>query len=110
MKLPQNNKVIIPRVKLTDYILSETHATGKFKGKLFRSLGFDNTNVDLFEKALINIARSQKVKETLASPYGTKYIIDGNIKTPVGKVVKVRTVWIIEEGQEKPRFITIYPV
>ena len=110
MKLPQNDKVIIPREKLTGYVLSETHATGRFKGKLFRSLGFSERNVNLFEKALLKIARFQEVKEILTSPYGIKYIIDGNMKTPVGKTIKVRTIWIIEEGRKRPRFITIYPV
>lgn len=110
MKLPQNDKALIPKDKLTDYVLSETHATGKFKGKLFRSLGFDETNVSVFEKALLNIAKSQEVKETLISPYGTKYIIDGNMKTPAEKIIKVRTIWIIEEGQKRPRLITVYPV
>lgn len=110
MKLPQNDIVIIPREKITDYILSETHATVKFKGKLFRGFGFSERNISLFERALLKIVRSQEVKETLISPYGTKYIIDGNIKTPVGKTIKVRTIWIIEEGQKRPRFVTIYPV
>lgn len=110
MKLPQNDKVIIPIEKLTDYILSETHSTGKFKGDFFRSFGFSERNVNLFEKALLKIVKSQEVKETLISPYGKKYIIDGSMKTPVGKTIKVRTIWIIEEGQKRPRFITVYPV
>lgn len=110
MKLPQGDKVVVPREKLTDYILSETHATGKFKGKLFRTFGFNEENTNLFEKELLKIARSQKVKETLTSLYGKKYIIDGNMKTPIGKTIRVRTVWIIEKGQKIPRFITIYPV
>lgn len=95
MVLPQNDNVLIPRKKLIDYILSETHATGKFKAKYFRSLGFDEANISLFIES---------------SPYGTKYVIDGDLKTPSKRTVRVRTVWVIEKGQKRPRFITVYPV
>ncbi len=110
MKLPNCNKAFISSEKLVSYVLSETHATGKFKAKFFRSLGFDETNVYLFEKALRSLAKSQEAEDALSSQYGTKYIIDGKIDTPSGKTVKVRTIWIIEKGQNSPRFITVYPV
>lgn len=110
MKLPNGSKAIISRDKLTDYVLSETHATGKFKAKFFRKLGFNETNIRLFEKALRKIAKSQEVIDIISSEYGTKYIIDGEIDTPGKKVVKVKTIWIIEKGQINPRFVTVYPV
>lgn len=110
MKLPNGNKVIISPDKLIDYILSETHATGKFKAKFFRKRGFNETNIHLFEKALSKLAKSQEIADIISSEYGTKYIIDGEINTPSTKVVKVRTIWIIEKGQISPRFVTVYPV
>lgn len=109
MKLPNRKNAIIPKEKLTNYLLSETHATGKFKARFFRNLGFDESNVELFENAIRKIAK-QPAKETLTSPFGTKYVIDGEVETPSGEVVQLRTVWIIEEGQKRARFITIYPV
>lgn len=110
MKLPQGDKAIVSREKLLGYVLSETHATGKFKAKFFRKLGFNETNINLLQKALKTIANSNGVKEGIKSEYGTKFVIDGEINTPIGKVVMVRTIWIIEAGQVKPRFITVYPV
>lgn len=112
MKLPifYSKQVIISQDKLIDYVLSETHATGKFKAKFFRNLGFNETNIHLFEKALHKLAKSQEVTDVVSSKYGTKYIIDGPIDTPRGKVVNVRTIWIIERGQFNPRFVTVYPV
>ncbi|OGK23863.1 hypothetical protein A2954_07175 [Candidatus Roizmanbacteria bacterium RIFCSPLOWO2_01_FULL_37_12] len=110
MKLHFKEIPIISRKKLTDYILSETHATGKFKAKFFRSLGFNETNIVIFEKELRKLFKYQEIKDAEISPYGTKYIIDGEIKTPIKKAVKIRTIWIIEKGQKRPRFITIYPV
>jgi len=51
MKLPQGKNALIPEEKLTDYILSETNSTGKFKAKLFRKLGF-NEKMSLFLEEL----------------------------------------------------------
>lgn len=110
MKLPYRNNAYIPKAKLTGYLLSQTHAVGRFKSKYFHTLGYDELNVSLFEEALRTIAQSQDVKKVLQTSYGTKYIIDGKIKTPSGRVVRLRTVWIIEKEQKRPRFITVYPV
>lgn len=110
MKLPNSNKVSISMDKLLDYVLSETHATGKFKAKFFRKVGFDETNVCIFEKVLRTLAKSQEVTAVVSSEFGTKYIIDGKIDTPSEKAVEVRTIWIIEKGQNSSRFVTVYPV
>lgn len=110
MKLPNSDKVIISREKLTDYILSETHSTGRFKARFFRTLGFNDANVSFFETILRTLADSEKIEEVIPSVYGTKYILDGKVNTPSGKTIRLRTVWIIEKGQNKPRFITVYPV
>ncbi len=110
MKLPNGKKAIIQRKKLTDYILSETHSTGKFKAKIFRKFGLVEVNVSIFEKELQKIAESEDVIDLQTSQYGTKYVLDGNINAPHGKTIHVRTIWIIEKGQKNPRFITVYPV
>lgn len=110
MKLPHRKNAYIPKEKLTDYILSETHADGKLKAKLFRKFGFNETNVSLLEKSLLNIAYKQEVKDIVESIHGTKYVIDGKIKTPRGKILKIRTVWILEPNKNAPRFVTTYPV
>ena len=110
MKLPNSNKAFIPRDKLTKYVLSETHSTGKFKAKFFSKLGFDERNIDLFEKSLLKIAKSEEIIDEIVTPFGIKYILEGKIHSRVGKSVKVRTVWIIERGQNRPRFVTVYPV
>lgn len=110
MKLPNSDKAIIPKEKLTDYLLSETHAGGRSKAKFFRSLGFNETNISLLEKHLLNLAVAQDVKVTSESIHGVKYVIEGDIHTPSRKVARIRTIWIMEPGQHTPRFVTAYPV
>lgn len=110
MKLPHGDQAVISREKLLGYILSESHATGKFKAKFFRKLGFNKENVAVFEKTLRDIAKSSEISNELSSPFGIKYTIDSEINTPTGKLAKITTVWIVEKDQIRPRFITVYPV
>jgi len=110
MQLPNSAKAYIPIAKLTDYLLSETHAVGKTKARFFRSLGFDETNVGQLEWGLLAIARSGLVIDVTTSAHGTKYVIDGFLEAPNGSVARVRTVWVTEARQEDPRFVTAYPV
>jgi hypothetical protein len=49
------------------------------------------------------------VSQEIASRYGTKYIIDGEIVTPIGTTVRLRSVWVVESHDERPRFVTAYP-
>ena len=49
------------------------------------------------------------VTQSMESTHGKKYIVDGRIETPTGKVPIVRTVWIIDRGETVPRLVTAYP-
>ena len=109
MQLPNRRQAYIPRRKLTDYLLSDTHAVGRSKAQFFRALGFDETNVTLLEQDLLAIAQNEPVTEVVLSPHGTKYVIDAPLATPSGTVAQIRTVWIIETTTDSPRFVTAYP-
>src|SRR3990172_2817742 len=110
MKLPDKEKAYIPLLKIKDYLLSETHPIGKSKAKFFRSLGFNELNIDLLKQGLLTIAQIEDVKEAVSSTHGVKYLIDGLLQTPVGDTIMIRTIWIIDKGQTRPRFVTTYPV
>jgi hypothetical protein len=93
MELPNEAKAYISTSKIIDYLLSETHAVGKSKSKFFRSFGFDETNIIQFGQGLIKIAQTEEVTATTENLYGTKYIIDGELETPNGVTIYLRTVW-----------------
>jgi len=109
MKLPNRENAYIPLSKLKNYLLSETHVVGRSKAKFLRGFGFDDKNIDLLEQALLSIAQNQEVEEAVSSPHGTKYVIDGSLKTPLGSVVNIKTIWIIDKGKDRPRFVTAIP-
>lgn len=110
MKLPNRNKAYIHSSKIHNYLLSNIHPIGKWKARFFRAYGFEETNKDVLAQQFLNIARSEDVRDIISSPHGMKYIIEGTLETPVGILVKVRTVWIIDAGEDCPRFVTAYPL
>ena len=109
MKLPNRDQAYLPAAKLRDYLLSPTHAVGRTKAKFFGEFGFNKSNVGSLESGLLAIARIEDVTDVTTTPYGVKYVVDGSLPTPMGIEVKVRTVWIIETGEERPRFVTAHP-
>jgi hypothetical protein len=109
MKLPNRENAHIPPSKLADYLVSETHPVGRWKARFLRAVGFDEANVRALGQGLIAIALSEDVKDVVSSAYGTKYIIEGLLETPIGSLVRVQTVWIIDMGEDRPRFVTAYP-
>jgi hypothetical protein len=109
MKLPNGEKAYIPPLKLKAYLLSETHPIGKSKARLFRSAGFNEDNATLFKEGLLAIAQSEEVRDAIESFHGVKYIIEGRLRTPAGEDIRLRTVWIVDKGHERPRFVTAYP-
>lgn len=109
MRVPNWENAYISPLKLEGYLLAETHAEGRSKAKFFRALGFDETNVEQLAEGLKNILHVEDVVEVTSSPYGTKYVIDGILSTPSGNIVEVRTIWIIDMGSDRPRFVTSYP-
>jgi hypothetical protein len=110
MKVPNCHQAQVPGKKLTDYLLSETHPVGKAKSKFFRALGFDETNLDLLKQGLLEIVQSQEVDEEETTPHGVKYAVNGELTTPLGVEVQVRTIWITDIGKTEPRFVTAYPL
>jgi len=49
------------------------------------------------------------VTKSMETVHGKKYIVDGDLKNPVGKAARVRTIWIIDAGVDFPRLVTAYP-
>ena len=96
--------------KLTGYLLSDSHPIGRSKARVFRGIGFTESNATLLQRGLMEIAKSEAAGHRVASRHGMKYVVDGEIPTPLGSRVTLRTIWIIDAGQQHPRFVTAYPL
>jgi hypothetical protein len=110
MQLPNKDKAAVSERKIRDYLLSESHAIGKTKAKFFRLHGFTEENTELFRAGLIAIAQTEQVASAEKTTFGTKYVIDGGLASPIGVIIRLRTVWIIETESESPTLVTVYPL
>ena len=109
MKLPNGRSAVIPIAKITGYLLSESHAVGRAKARFFLGVGYRIEEPEALENDLASIAANEQVSDVVETGHGTKYIVNSVAKTPSGADIRLRTVWIIETGEETPRFVTAYP-
>lgn len=106
--LPFADEAIIDERKITDYLLSESHASGRAKAAFFRRFGFHPAAWPALRKALLDHARTANVAATIETAFGRKYILLGTLASPDGRAPFVRTVWFIEADERMPRFVTAY--
>lgn len=109
MTLPNGKHAIVEARKLSEYLLSTTHAVGRTKAKYFLDLGYREDSIDRLKEDLLKIALASKVTEKVLTPFGMKYVIDAELAAPAGVIAKIRTVWVVEQGETSPRFVTAYP-
>lgn len=109
MNLPNRENAYISPEKLTDYLLLRSHPIGGSKARYLRSVGFNETNLLLLQDGLLSIAHTFRVARHFSTPYGEKFVVEGEMLAPNGNFIHLKTVWIIDVGQEKPRFVTAYP-
>ena len=110
MRLPNRKNAIIQKEKLVDYLLSLTDEDGRSKAEYFRKIGFNESNLKDFERALLAIAANNEVKTIEKYDFGVKYIAEGLMDSPSGERVKIRTVWSIDRGKNAPRLVTAYHI
>ena len=108
MKLPFPDQAVVEERKLTEYLLNPTHPQGRTKATLLAQFGFDRQRPDELRQALLQLARTADM-QVLTSPYGTKFVGRGRLRTPSGRDVQVATVWILRDGLPPPILVTAYP-
>ena len=92
-----------------DYLLSATHRDGKNKAAFFGRFGFSAATWQTLAEALLHQAAEDDVAKMEASPFGTRYMIEGELHAPDGRAPLVRVIWFIENGTDIPRLVTAYP-
>lgn len=108
MRLPHLDRAFVETQKITAYLLSEENSGGK--SAFFAAMGFSLAQPELLSKALLAHAAAHEVARLTVTPHGVKYLIDGKMPTPDGRSPQVRSVWIVESGDEAPRLVTAYPL
>lgn len=80
MYLPGIESACITEAKLSGYLLSLEHPSG------------------------------YAVSSVQSTAFGTKYLVDGDIRGPAGDAASIRSVWFVEAGDMRPRLVTAYPL
>jgi hypothetical protein len=107
-KLPNLDKLVVEEAKIKAYLLSETNSDGKYD--FYIAFGFTPERWETLKTARIRHAITHDVKQTLETPHGIKYIIEGELQAPDGRTPQVRAVWIVDTGKDAPRLVTAYPL
>ena len=110
MRLPNGDRAIIPKSKITDYLLSESHPQGRHKAAFFNRFGFAAESLERLDSALMRHALDQEVAKMEDTRFGTRYTVEGTIIAPNGDGILIRSVWFIDKGKDIPRFVTAYPL
>jgi hypothetical protein len=110
MRLPKVDTAVVPDDKIAGYLLDADHPAGRHKARFFRSLGFSRSEPETLRAALLKHARNYPVGSCLATQFGLKFLVDGEMHGPGGRSAIMRSVWILDANTEHPRLVTAYPV
>jgi hypothetical protein len=69
--VPNRDQAIIDPVKISGYLLSETHPVGLSKARFFKRFGFRADAPDELSRALLDHLQDCPVEAIEVSPYGT---------------------------------------
>jgi len=109
MNLPAADRALIQPEKLRDDLLSTEHPVGRFKAAFFGRMGYSRQGWQRLQMDILQLARSAVAVERQMSNFGQKYEVNGILRGPSGREARVTTVWIVKNGEDFPRFVTVYP-
>ena len=111
MKLRNAHLAVVDRSKVFDYLLNEAHPDNGGKAGFFGLLGYSREDPEPLMQALRDAAEHGDVVSSAESAHGEKYVVDGWLSghTQESRQSWIRTVWIIDRGEDAPRLVTAYP-
>lgn len=108
MKLPDD--VVIPREKLTGYLL--VHRDKNDKSKFLAQAGFTQENPDMLETAIRRLVRENEAIQDRVDEYGAFYRVSGVLHRfgdESTRDLEVVTIWIYATKEDHYRFVTLKP-
>ena len=78
--LPHADQALVDEAKICDYLLSDTHPVGRFKARVFRSLGYTVESWTRLRDDLLHHGQTGKVQRIEMSAYGMKVVISATLK------------------------------
>ena len=84
-QLPNIEFAQVDQSKVVDYLLNIEKMPGAAKARFFKAFGFQIDEWEQMAEALVEHARENPVVRRHESRFGTKYEIEGAMKTPDGR-------------------------
>jgi hypothetical protein len=108
MKLPNGDHAIVEDKKLLEYALSPDHPVGRGHAELFEALlSITRDNYGVLKSALLKAATELEATVGQFTAFGKKYEMRIPMVGPRGPKT-VLAIWLIENGEDRPRLITCY--
>ena len=107
MKLPNGDHAIVDIRKLLEYCLNPQHPRGRNKARVFASVGVREADAEELKVALVAAASGNDAQLGVANVHGQRYIIDFDLLRR-GRVVRIRSAWIVRIGDDLPRLTSCY--
>src|SRR2546421_10845255 len=102
MQMPDAGQAVVEREKIVDYLLNRAHPDNGGKADFFMGMGFFADDWEVLADAFREMALHTPVLQSVKSPHGQKFVLEGPFTTPCGKRPLVRSVWIIDVGVVAP--------
>ena len=109
LELPNVDLAIVEPAKIRDYLLSTIHPVGRFKAAFFRRLGYREEEWEEFRVDLLRFASFGEATQLPTTEYRQKYEVRGMLEGPTGLSAHVVSIWIVLDGEDVPRLVTVYP-
>lgn len=110
MKLPNTAELVVDRMKIVNYLLNAEHRYGASKARFFNAFGFHIESWNILAESLREHGQTHDVASVYETGFGPRYVVEGELITPVGRRPDVRTVWQMDNGADAPRLVTAYPL
>jgi len=110
VKLPNYEKAVVSETKIIGYLLSIKHREGRSKAEFFAQVEFTADAWEELVSALLRHVADNEVAKMEDSPFGKRYIVEGELFGSGGRKAIIRSVWFVETGEDIPRFVTAYPL
>lgn len=96
---------VIPSAKLTNYLLIRLPKDDK--SQFLDRGGYSIENWQQLDRDLRSQILPLEAEQIENTRYGQKYMIQGSLTGPNGRILQVKTVWIVTPSET--RFVTLVP-
>jgi hypothetical protein len=107
-KLPNVELAVLDLRKITNYCLSPIHPRGRHKARVFRNaLDLSQNDAEWLRAALLEGIRRNEATDISTNAEESRWRVDIPL-TRHGKSTVVRTIWIVQSGEQIPRLVTCW--